>query len=106
MKTVERDDTKVEISCLICGNRFTKRADEGTSCCYDCYRNINHMVIDMFAELKTKYGAFEFAEHISKSKQDVFMHWFSDCANKIHAIGYQHGIEDKIKECPVRKGVV
>lgn len=60
----------------------------------------------MIAELKIKYGAFEFAEHISKTKQNTLVQWFTDCANKIHAIGYQHGMEDKVKELPVRKNIV
>jgi hypothetical protein len=91
-----RDDTPVEISCRCCGKRFTKRADEGASMCYECYEK--DPVSTLIADLKTRYGYFEFADHISKPKMDAFVEWFKDAANKIHAIGYKHGMEDKIKE--------
>jgi hypothetical protein len=34
---VIQDDTPVEVTCL-CGKEFTKRADEGASQCYECYK--------------------------------------------------------------------
>ncbi len=35
---VIRDDTEVTTNCRICKSPFVKRADEGTSECYVCYR--------------------------------------------------------------------
>jgi hypothetical protein len=49
-------------------------------------------------ELKTKYGYFEFAEHISKKKQDILVAFLTDALNEAHAIGYKHGMEDKVAE--------
>jgi hypothetical protein len=72
------------------------QTDEGASMCYDCYEK--DPISTLIADLKTRYGYFEFADHISKPKMDAFVEWFKDAANQIHAIGYKHGMEDKIKE--------
>lgn len=95
-----RDDKDVEISCRSCGTRFTKRTDEGVSQCYDCY--VNSPVTKLLADLKEKYGSFEFADHISKTKMRVFECWFLDAANQIYAEGYKHGMEGKTFEAPIK----
>lgn len=38
MKEYEHDSTVVKIPCITRGKQFKKRADEGASKCYKCYK--------------------------------------------------------------------
>lgn len=72
-----RDDTIVEFACRFCTEKSFKRADEGASLCYRCYKNCKH----------TRYFSSEMRENKDrlyvKTDDIYFVERCEDCGENI-----------------------
>lgn len=74
---VVRDDIVVEFACRFCTEKSFKRADEGVSLCYRCYKNCQH----------NRYTSYEMRENNDrayvKNGDIFFVERCEDCGENI-----------------------